>query len=79
MGLVFLPTVFSCIFTTMRLFALQFFKGASALSTHSSKCGFVKGTQVPGLCAGSPKNTSKIPLNSALKEGMSRTDVLRRI
>lgn len=41
--------------------------------------GFLKGTQVPGLCAGSSKNTSEIPLNSALKEGMSRSDVLRRI
>lgn len=52
MGLVLLPTLFPDIFTSMRLFALQSFKGVHALSTHSSTYGFVKGTQVPGLCAG---------------------------
>lgn len=79
MGLIFLPTFFPDILTSMRLFTLQFCKAVSALSIQSSKWGFIKGTQVPGLCAGSSQNTSETPVNSALKEGMSRIGVFSRI
>ena len=52
----------------MRLLTLQFCEVVSALSIQSSKWGFIKGTQVPGLCAGSSQNTSETPVNSALNK-----------